>query len=89
MMVVMEQSLDQRVKKVVSDIKIIREQKGYKQDYLAAKLNITQNAYSKIELGYASLTVERLFAIAQIFEMEVIDLLNYMPPQPADDLITD
>ncbi|WP_121810253.1 helix-turn-helix transcriptional regulator [Mucilaginibacter kameinonensis] len=82
----MEQNLDQRVKKVVSDIKIIREQKGYKQVYLADKLKISQHAYSKIELGHTSLTVERLFAIAQIFEMDVIDIVKYRSPVPAEDI---
>lgn len=73
----MGESLEGRVKTLVRNIRIIRERKGYTQDYLAAKLEISQNAYSKIELGQISLTVERLFKIAMVLEMEAIELLNF------------
>ena len=59
-----------KAKSIVEYIRVTREAKGYTQDYLAAKLAISQNAYSKLELGYSSLTVARLFAIALILEME-------------------
>ena len=36
---------------VSSNIKKIREIKGFSQDYVATKLDITQNSYSKIERG--------------------------------------
>ena len=65
-----------RVKKVAANIRKIREQLNYTQEYLAAKLKISQNAYSKIELGYTKITVERLFHIADILEVDVINLLN-------------
>lgn len=77
----MEKSIDQKTKTIVSNIKSIREHKGYTQDYLAAKLKISQNAYSKVELGYSSLSVERLLQIAQILEMEAIDLFDFEAPE--------
>lgn len=67
---------DVKPKIVAGNIRKIREFRNYTQDYLAAKLSISQNAYSKIELGYSKLTLDRLFQIAIILEVEVIQLLN-------------
>ena len=47
-------------------IRRIREAKDYKQEFMAAKLNISQRAYSSIENGQTQLTVERLFEIIKI-----------------------
>ncbi|WCT14894.1 helix-turn-helix domain-containing protein [Mucilaginibacter jinjuensis] len=63
-------------RKVVSNIRNLREAKFYTQDYLACKLKISQNAYSKIELFKSKLTLERLFAIASILNVDVVDILT-------------
>ncbi|MES2427113.1 MAG: helix-turn-helix transcriptional regulator [Bacteroidota bacterium] len=47
----------------------------YTQEYMAFKLEISQNAYSKIELGYTKLTVETLFNIADLLETDITDFL--------------
>ncbi|MDF2432642.1 MAG: hypothetical protein JWP44_2273 [Mucilaginibacter sp.] len=67
---------DLKVKEVVANIRKIREYKNYTQDYLAAKLKISQNAYSKIELGYSSITLTRLISIAEILKVDLVDLIN-------------
>lgn len=72
----MKKILDLKVKAVAASIRHIREGKDYTQEYLAAKLNISQNAYSKIELGYTKITLERLFHIAHILEVDINDLIN-------------
>lgn len=64
------------MKNVAGNIRKIREYRDYTQDYLAAKLKISQNAYSKIELGYSKLTLERLFQIASIIDVDVTHLLT-------------
>jgi transcriptional regulator with XRE-family HTH domain len=69
-------ALDLRTKAVAYNIRKIRELRDYSQDYLAAKLNISQNAYSKIELGYSDITLNRLFNISTILEVELTDLIN-------------
>jgi len=71
----MKDMLNLRVKKVATNIRKIREYRNYTQEYLAAKLKISQNAYSKIELGYTKITVDRLFRIADILEVDPIDIL--------------
>jgi len=64
------------IKQIVEYIRVVREQKEYTQEYLAAKLAISQNAYSKLELGYCKLSVQRLLDIAVILEVDVVELLE-------------
>ena len=66
---------DSKTKEIISNIRKIREYRNYTQDYLAAKLRISQNAYSKIELGYSNITLNRLVEITQILEVELIDFI--------------
>ncbi len=66
---------DLKTKAIVSNIRKIREYRNYTQDYLAAKLKISQNAYSKIELGYSNITLNRLVEIAEVLEIELVDLI--------------
>jgi transcriptional regulator with XRE-family HTH domain len=68
--------LQLKVKAIAAAIRNNREIRNYTQEYLAFKLNISQNAYSKIELGYTKITLERLFKIAEILEVDVIELIN-------------
>ena len=72
----MEDQMALKTKNVAGNIRKIREYRDYTQDYLAAKLKISQNAYSKIELGYSKLTIERLFQISAILDVEVTQLLT-------------
>ncbi|MFI5158114.1 MAG: helix-turn-helix domain-containing protein [Sphingobacteriales bacterium] len=74
--VFMNEGLYFRMKAVATNIRSKREYRNYTQEYLAAKLAISQNAYSKIELGYTKITVERLFQIAEVLEFEVADLID-------------
>jgi len=74
---------DLKTREVISNIRKIREYRNYTQDYLAAKLGISQNAYSKIELGYSNITLNRLIEISHILEVELIDLIKLDPDNPA------
>jgi len=74
---------DLKTKQIVSNIRKIREFRNYTQDYLAAKLRISQNAYSKIELGYSNITLNRLVEIAIILEVELEDMIC----QDGEDII--
>lgn len=71
----MKQISDSKTKELISNIRKIREYRNYTQDYLASKLSISQNAYSKIELGYSNITLNRLFEITQILEVDLIDFI--------------
>jgi transcriptional regulator with XRE-family HTH domain len=72
----MKNLLSFKVRAVAANIRNKREELNYTQEYLAAKLKISQNAYSKIELGYTKITLERLFQIAEVLETELMDLIK-------------
>lgn len=72
----MKEAASLKAKTVAGNIRKVREIRNYTQDYLAAKLGISQNAYSKIELGYSKITVERLFSISLILDVGVTQLLD-------------
>jgi transcriptional regulator with XRE-family HTH domain len=71
----MRTASDLKANEIVSNIRKLRELRNYTQDYLAAKLRISQNAYSKIELGYSSVTLSRLIQISEILEVDLADLI--------------
>ncbi|WP_216857751.1 helix-turn-helix domain-containing protein [Pedobacter steynii] len=50
--------------------------KGYSQEYMAFRLNISQNAYSKLERGETELTVRRFYEIIEILEVPMNSLLT-------------
>ncbi len=43
---------------------------------MAAKLNMSQNAYSKIELGYTNITLEDFINIADLLNTSEHELLD-------------
>ncbi|WP_199121515.1 helix-turn-helix domain-containing protein [Pedobacter sp. ASV28] len=73
----MKDNFKRKMQLVASNIRKIREYKNYTQDYLAAKIGISQNAYSKIELGYSKISLDRFFQIAELLEVDSADLLNF------------
>ena len=75
----MTEGLNFKIRAIAANIRNKREYRNYTQEYLAAKLDISQNAYSKIELGYTKITVERLFQIAEVLGFEVADLIDVKP----------
>lgn len=65
-----------KAKSVANNIRRVREFRNYTQDYVARKIGISQNAYSKLELGFHKLSLERLFQIAEVLEIECTSLLQ-------------
>jgi transcriptional regulator with XRE-family HTH domain len=58
-------------------IKKIRLLKGYKQEYLAYKIGISQTSYSKLETGETNLSIDRASAIANILGMSLSELVEW------------
>jgi transcriptional regulator with XRE-family HTH domain len=56
-------------------IRLIRISKGYSQEYMAFMLNISQGTYSKLEKDNIVITIQRLFSIAEILEVNITELL--------------
>jgi len=67
---------DAKVKLILMNILRERTRLGFTQEYMGYKMGISQNAYSKIELGYTAITVNSLFKIAAIFDCPVEKLLK-------------
>jgi transcriptional regulator with XRE-family HTH domain len=57
-------------------IRKYRELRNYSQDYVARKMGISQNAYSKIENNITQLTVNHVKQISTILEVSIMDLLR-------------
>lgn len=62
--------------KVLDNIKSIRKNKGLSQEYVASKLDLHVINYGKIENNKTALTIERLYKIAEILEVSVMELLG-------------
>ena len=61
---------------IASNIRRIREAKGYSQDYMAAKLNTEQATYSRMENQKIKLKTEWLQPIADALDTDVSALLD-------------
>ncbi len=57
-------------------IRIVRQLKGYSQEYMAMRLGISQNAYSKLERGKIKLNNQRVIEISGILEIPTYNLLK-------------
>jgi transcriptional regulator with XRE-family HTH domain len=57
-------------------IKKNREAKNFTQEYVAKQMNMSQNAYSKIENGNTQLTVHHLKELSRVLEISILDLLR-------------
>lgn len=62
--------------KVSANIRRIREQKGYSQEYMAQELEISQASYARIENEETKLSIDRLFEISNILETDISSLLG-------------
>jgi transcriptional regulator with XRE-family HTH domain len=63
--------------KIGDNIKKLRELRNYTQEVMAEKLNISQNAYSKIERGETDVSFSRLVQISQFLEVNLLDLIAF------------
>jgi transcriptional regulator with XRE-family HTH domain len=61
-------------------IRLLRHQKGWSQEEVAKRLDISIPAFSKIETGITDINLSRLEQIAVLFEMSVVQLLTLTMP---------
>ncbi len=62
---------------VLDNIRNLRTEQGYSQDWMGKRLGLTQNGYSLIEAGKRGLSYKLLNQIAIIFGLDVINLITY------------
>jgi transcriptional regulator with XRE-family HTH domain len=58
-------------------IEKIRKYRGFKQEFVADKLQITQAGYSRIERGEVDIPFSRLEQLAKIFEISLNELVSF------------
>lgn len=63
-------------KRIVENMRIERLKKGYSQEYMALQLNISQNAYSRMERGMTKIDLERLVQIGYLLDLRSYQLLQ-------------
>jgi len=72
----MADTITEKLQTIASNIRAKRLYRNYSQDYLGRKLNISQNAYSKLECGYTKVSFEKLLIIADVLNVDVAELLK-------------
>ena len=60
----------------INKIRMLREGIGFTQEYVASKLNITQQAYSKLEKNPDTATLERLRKLSEILGVNVNSIVG-------------
>ena len=63
-------------KSVGKNIRALRHQRGWSQEDVANRLGISIPAFSKIETGVTDINLSRLEQIANIYEVNVVNLLS-------------
>jgi len=82
----MEKTVQKGLSVVCENIRSQRLIKQYTQEYMGHRLSISQNAFSKIELGLTLPTIKRIFQIAFILDIKVGDLMQTTPEITLDPL---
>lgn len=64
------------LKKIGKNIQKLRKERGYSQETLAEKMNISWSYISKIEMGILNMSCGKIYDIAQQLDVDVSLLLN-------------
>lgn len=57
-------------------IRMLREFNQWTQDDMADKMGMSKNGYGKIERGESRMSLDKLEKIAQIFNIDIVELIN-------------
>jgi transcriptional regulator with XRE-family HTH domain len=64
------------MKEIARNIKTEREKQNLTQEYMAAELEISQPAYSKIEAAKTEVTFHQLIRISRILKIDILVLIR-------------
>ncbi len=70
-------------------IRLLRHQKGWSQEDVAKRLDISIPAFSKIETGITDINLSRLEQISTLFEMSVVQLLTFNDTEQQEKYTSD
>ena len=63
--------------KVQDKIRLMREEKGWSQEEMAAKLHMSTNGYAKIERGETKAHIQKLGKIAEVHDVDLMELMAF------------
>lgn len=66
-----------RLKLLGNNIKKYRKIKGYRQLDLATAMDLSEDYICRVENGLKSMSLKRLFQLADILEVKMTDLINF------------
>ena len=66
------------IKKLGQKIRIERQQRKMSQEKLAELADLNRNFVGMIERGETNLTVKKLENIANVFDMDIMDLFSFI-----------
>lgn len=64
----------QKIFRLGAKIRLVRKIKGYSQEYVAMRLGVSQNAFSKMERGFIRIKPMRFKQISEVLEIEPYNL---------------
>ena len=65
------------MKKILENVRILRESKRYSQECMAELLKITQSSYARFERGATKTDLKTVSLVAKVLEMDLIDIITY------------
>ena len=65
------------IMKLHEKIRCNRKLKGWSQEDIAAKLEMSSNGYGSIERGDTDVNLSRLNSIAELFDMTLLELMSF------------
>ena len=66
-----------RLKLLGNNIKKYRKLKGYRQLDVATAMDLSEDYICRVENGIKSMSLKRLFQLADILEVKMSDLINF------------
>lgn len=61
---------------IAKNLANLRKEHHFTQEQMAEKLQMSKNGYAKLERGESKLNIERLQQIANVFNIDIADLLK-------------
>lgn len=69
----------QKVGEIIRDFRV---RKNYTQDNMAEELKLSRGSYQNYENGKTEITISRLYEIAKILNVSIVELLGETKPEP-------
>ena len=66
-----------RLKLLGKNIAYFRQQKGWSQEYLAEKVELSREYITRVENGQKNISLKKLFAIADVLNAKFSQLTNF------------